>query len=199
MYCKDNMTVKGKVIIVSAPSGAGKTTIVRHLLSCPFNLKFSVSATSRKPRANETDGTDYFFLSEEQFRHRIRNGDFLEWEEVYPGIYYGTLRSEVYRLRDDGYNVIFDVDVVGGLDLKEIFQTDALAIFVSPPSIDDLDERLKARSTETAEKIAMRVAKAESEMKFAPRFDVILLNDLLDKVLAKAEQITKEFLFNENE
>lgn len=192
------MIGKGKVIIVSAPSGAGKTTIVRHLLSLPLNLKFSVSATSRKPRIDEKDGIDYFFLSEEQFRSKIQNGEFLEWEEVYPGIYYGTLRSEVYRLLDEGWNVIFDVDVVGGLDLKEIFKKDALAVFVSPPSIDDLDDRLKARSTETAEKIAMRMAKAESEMQFASRFDVILLNDVLDKVLAKAAQITREFLFSEH-
>jgi guanylate kinase len=183
-----------KLIIVSAPSGAGKTTIVRHLLSQPFNLAFSVSATSRKPRFNEKEGVDYYFLSTEVFRHRIECNEFLEWEEVYPGIFYGTLRNEVNRLLEEGKNVIFDVDVVGGLDLKEIYKARACAVFVSPPSLEALKERLLARSTETPEKIAMRLAKAASEMEFARKFDVILVNDNLDMALKDAEHLAKEFL-----
>jgi guanylate kinase len=183
-----------KLIIVSAPSGAGKTTIVRHLLAQPFNLGFSVSATSRKPRINEKEGIDYFFLPEEEFRQKIDQNEFLEWEEVYSGIFYGTLRKEVERLLHNGRNVIFDVDVVGGLDLKAIFENDALAIFVAPPSLDALKERLKARSTETEEKIAVRLAKAASEMEFAPKFDVILVNDNLDVALKEVGRIVEEFL-----
>jgi guanylate kinase len=187
--------MNGKLIIVSAPSGAGKTTIVRHLLAKPFNLEFSVSATSRSPRGKERNGVDYYFLSEGEFRQKIQRDEFLEWEEVYSGILYGTLKSEVNRLLGNGRNVIFDVDVVGGLDLKAIYATRALAIFVSPPSLDALRARLTDRSTESEDKIAVRLAKAESEMEFAPRFDVILVNDILEEVIAKAEQIVKEFLF----
>jgi guanylate kinase len=192
------MKRKGKLIIVSAPSGAGKTTIVRHLLSQLFNQAFSVSATSRKPRFNEKEGVDYYFLSAEEFRHRIECKEFLEWEEVYPGIFYGTLRNEVIRLLEEGKNVIFDVDVVGGLDLKAIYKTRALAIFVSPPSLEALRERLMARSTETPEKIAIRMAKAASEMEFAQKFDVILVNDNLDVALEEAEHLVKEFLNQQN-
>jgi guanylate kinase len=187
--------VHGKLIIVSAPSGAGKTTIVRHLLSLDLNLAFSVSATSRQPRSGEKEGVDYYFFSVEEFRNCINNDAFLEWEEVYTGIFYGTLKKEVNRLLENGRNVIFDVDVVGGLDLKEIYGENALAIFVSPPSIDVLRVRLKSRSTESEEKIAVRIAKAAAEMEFAPKFDVILVNDVLEDALLQAERITKHFLY----
>jgi guanylate kinase len=192
------MKRKGKLIIVSAPSGAGKTTIVRHLLSFPFNLAFSVSATCRKPRSNEKEGIDYYFLSAEEFKRRIECKEFLEWEEVYPGIFYGTLKKEIDRLLENGRNVIFDVDVVGGLDLKAIYKTGALAIFVSPPTLETLRERLIARSSETPEKIAVRLAKAASEMEFAQKFDVILVNDKLDVALKEAEHLVKEFLNPQN-
>jgi guanylate kinase len=191
---KSTERIQNKLIIVSAPSGAGKTTIVKHLLSQALNLGFSVSATSRKPRSNEKEGIDYYYISDEEFKRRIENEEFLEWEEVYPGILYGTLRNEVNRLLRNGKNVIFDVDVVGGLDLKEIYQTRALAIFVSPPSLVTLRERLMARSTETPEKIAIRVAKAASEMKFARNFDVILVNDNLNVARKEAEHLVMEFL-----
>jgi guanylate kinase len=186
---------KGKLIIFSAPSGAGKTTIVRHLLTRPFNLAFSVSATSRTPRINEKEGLDYYFLSAEEFRKRIEQDEFVEWEEVYSGIFYGTLRAEIERLLKNGKNVIFDVDVVGGLDLKAIYGEEALAVFVAPPSLETLSERLKARSTETQERIAVRLAKAASEMEYATRFDVILVNDNLEVALVEAERITGNFLF----
>jgi guanylate kinase len=191
---KSTERIQNKLIIVSAPSGAGKTTIFKHLLSQALNLGFSVSATSRKPRSNEKEGIDYYYISDEEFKRRIENEEFLEWEEVYPGILYGTLRNEVNRLLRNGKNVIFDVDVVGGLDLKEIYQTRALAIFVSPPSLVTLRERLMARSTETPEKIAIRVAKAASEMKFARNFDVILVNDNLNVARKEAEHLVMEFL-----
>jgi guanylate kinase len=191
---KSTERIQNKLIIVSAPSGAGKTTIVKHLLSQALNLGFSVSATSRKPRSNEKEGIDYYYISDEEFKRRIENEEFLEWEEVYPGILYGTLRNEVNRLLRNEKNVIFDVDVVGGLDLKEIYQTRALAIFVSPPSLVTLRERLMARSTETPEKIAIRVAKAASEMKFARNFDVILVNDNLNVARKEAEHLVMEFL-----
>jgi guanylate kinase len=163
--------MKGKLIIFSAPSGAGKTTIVRHLLEKNLNLEFSVSATSRAPRPNETNGKDYYFLTEKEFKQKIENNEFLEWEEVYKGIYYGSLKSEVERIRNLGKNVIFDVDVVGGLNIKKFYGDEALAIFVQPPSVEELRKRLISRSTETEEKIQMRIAKAEHELSFAKQFD----------------------------
>lgn len=185
---------ENKLIIVSAPSGAGKTTIVRHLLSLPLPLSFSVSATSRAPRTGEEDGRDYYFLTPEEFKNKADAGEFLEWEEVYPGTCYGTLKSEVDRIWALGKGVVFDVDVVGGLNIKRIFGEKALAVFVQPPSVEVLHQRLRGRSTESEEKIATRIAKAEYEMSFAPRFDVILVNDKLDAALAEAEAIVTSFL-----
>jgi len=189
--------MKGKLIIVSAPSGAGKTTIVRHLLAQDLNLSFSVSATTRSPRVNEKDGVDYYFLTEEEFRRKIDREEFLEWEEVYPGIIYGTLHGEVLRLLEQGRNVIFDVDVIGGLDLKAIFREEALAVFIAPPSIEILEKRLRMRSTDTEEKIKVRIAKAAGEMAYAPQFDVVLVNDDLALAMAEAEKMVSNFLLTE--
>lgn len=186
--------MKGKLIIFSAPSGSGKTTIVRHLLSKGFNLGFSVSATSRLPRGNEQHGTDYYFLSPEEFRKKIEGGEFLEWEEVYPGKYYGTLKSEVERLRNLGVHVVFDVDVVGGCNIKTFYGEEALSVFIQPPSVAALEERLRARSTDSEEVMSTRLAKAAYELTFAPRFDVVLINDQLDKALLEAEQIVTRFI-----
>ena len=186
--------MKGKLLIFSAPSGAGKTTIVKHLLQKDFDLNFSVSATSREPRTGETHGKDYFFLSEKDFREKIENEEFLEWEEVYKGIFYGTLKSEVERIRNSGKNVIFDVDVVGGLNIKKHYGDDALAVFVQPPSVEELKKRLRNRSTESEEKINMRIAKAEKELSYASRFDVIIINDKLDSALKIVESRVAEFL-----
>ncbi|KAF0238784.1 MAG: guanylate [Prolixibacteraceae bacterium] len=186
--------MKGKLIIFSAPSGAGKTTIVRHLLKRNLKLEFSVSATSRTPRPNETNGKDYYFLSEEEFKKKITNSEFLEWEEVYNGIFYGSLKSEVERIRNNGKNVIFDVDVVGGLDIKKIYGDEALAIFVQPPSIEELRKRLISRSTETEEKIQVRIAKAEHELRFASQFDKLVTNNDLAQACKEAEVVIRQFL-----
>lgn len=191
--------MKGKLIIFSAPSGAGKTTIVKHLLQKDFGLEFSVSATSRQPRSGETDGKDYYFLSESEFREKIKNDEFLEWEEVYNGNFYGTLKSEVERIRNAGKHVIFDVDVVGALNIKKFYGGEALAVFVQPPSVDELKNRLQNRSTESEEKIRMRVAKAEKELEFAGKFDVIIVNDDLPKALKEAEKIVAGFFSGKNE
>lgn len=167
---------------------------MRHLLKKNLNLEFSVSATSRAPRHNETHGKDYYFLSAEEFKKKITNGEFLEWEEVYKGVYYGSLKSEVERIRNHGKNVIFDVDVVGGLDIKKIYGDEARAIFVQPPSVDELLSRLQNRSTETEEKIQMRIAKAEQELSFASEFDVIITNNDLTQACKEAEIVIREFL-----
>lgn len=186
--------MKGKLIIFSAPSGAGKTTIVRQLLERGLNLEFSVSATSRPPRPNELHGRDYYFLTLDEFKNRVAAGDFLEWEEVYSDICYGTLKSEVNRICDAGKNVIFDVDVVGGLNIKRQFGEQALAIFVQPPSVEELLTRLKNRSTESEEKIAMRIAKAEHELSYAEKFDVIVVNDYLENAVIEAEKLVRNFI-----
>ncbi len=186
--------MKGKLIIFSAPSGAGKTTIVRQLLERGLNLEFSVSATSRSPRPNELHGRDYYFLTIEEFKNKVEAGDFLEWEEVYSGICYGTLKSEVDRICDAGKHVIFDVDVVGGLNIKRQFEEQALAIFVQPPSVEELRTRLKNRSTETEEKIAMRIAKAEHELSFADKFDVVVVNENIEKAVIEAEKLVHNFI-----
>jgi guanylate kinase len=186
--------MKGKLIIFSAPSGAGKTTIVRHLLNKNLNIEFSVSATSRNPRINETNGKDYYFLSENDFKEKVNAGHFLEWEEVYDGICYGTLKSEIDRIRSQGKNVIFDVDVIGGLNIKKLYGNEALAIFVQPPSIEELRKRLVSRSTETEEKIQMRIAKAEHELTFAKQFDVVVVNSNLEEAVANSEKLIRAFL-----
>ena len=180
----------GKLIVFSAPSGSGKTTIVRHLLKqAALNLEFSISAASRAPRGEEKDGVDYYFMDIKEFKRHIKNGDFLEWEEVYRDNFYGTLKSEVERIWAQGKNVIFDIDVVGGLRIKKKFPKETLAVFVKPPSVDELKIRLKNRKTESEEKINMRIAKASIEMATAPQFDFIIVNDELEKALKEAEKM----------
>jgi len=186
---------KGKLIIFSAPSGSGKTTLVHHLLKQPeLNLAFSISAASREKRSGEKNGKDYYFISPEEFKKKIENDEFVEWEEVYKNNFYGTLKEEVERLRNQGKNIIFDIDVKGGLNIKKQFPNDSLAVFVQPPSIEELIERLKNRKTETPEKIKMRIDKAEEELKFADKFDKIILNDNLEKAKQEAYNIVKNFL-----
>lgn len=186
--------MKGKLIIFSAPSGAGKTTIVKYLLGRDLGLEFSVSATSRIIRENEVDGKDYYFITADEFKRKVHNDEFLECEEVYPGIYYGTLKSEVERIRQKGNHVIFDVDVVGGCNIKKFYGVDALSVFVQPPSLEEVKNRLLARSTESEKVIATRMAKAKYEMTFARRFDVVLVNDKLEDALKEAEEIVRNFL-----
>ena len=184
----------GKAIIFSAPSGAGKTTIVKHLLQLDLGLEFSISACSRPPRSREVDGRDYYFMSVADFRKHIKQDEFLEWEEVYLDHYYGTLKTELDRIWNRQKHVVFDVDVVGGLNLKRYFGRKALAVFVQPPSIEILEQRLRDRSTDTEEKIRDRVAKAVSEMDYADQFDVIIVNNRLEDALNEAEKIVSEFL-----
>ncbi|MES2140494.1 MAG: guanylate kinase [Bacteroidota bacterium] len=184
----------GKLIIFSAPSGAGKTTIVHHLLEEFPQLEFSVSACSRPMRKGETHGVDYYFLSLDEFRQKISDNDFVEWEEVYKDNFYGTLKVEIERIWKKGMHVIFDVDVVGGLNLKNQFGDLALAVFVMPPSIQHLEMRLRSRETENDESIARRIGKAENELKTADLFDKIILNDKLENAFEEAEKIVSEFL-----
>lgn len=188
------MKTEGKLVIFSAPSGAGKTTIVRHLLKVFPQLEFSVSACSRAKRGHETNGVDYYFLSVEEFKKKIEANEFIEWEEVYKDNFYGTLKVEVERIWKKGMHVIFDVDVVGGLHLKNQFKDSALALFVMPPSIQHLESRLKMRETETPESIARRIGKAANELKTADLFDKIILNDNLEQAFAEAEKVVAEFL-----
>ena len=184
----------GKLIIFSAPSGSGKTTIVKYLLTKNLGLEFSVSACSRPQRPGEIHGKDYYFLSPTEFKERINANLFIEWEEVYKDNYYGTLKSEVERIWEKGNHVIFDVDVMGGLNLKKQFGKKALAVFVKAPSIKVIAERLKIRATESPESFARRIDKAEQEMETAMYFDITLLNDDLDIALKEAEQLVKEFI-----
>lgn len=185
----------GKLIIFSAPSGSGKTTIVRHLLEKPeLNLAFSVSATSRPRRAKEKQGEHYYFISISEFKRHIRNEDFLEWEEVYRDNFYGTLKTEIERLWAEGKNVIFDIDVAGGLRIKRKFPDATLAVFVKPPSVDELKIRLKKRSTESEDKINMRIAKASVELATAPQFDKIIKNYDLDTALEEAYDLVADFV-----
>lgn len=183
-----------KAIIFSAPSGAGKTTIVHHLLKVFPELCFSVSACSRKKRANEVDGKDYYFMGVEGFKSAIENGLFLEYEEVYKDNFYGTLKSEIERIWAMNKTVIFDVDVVGGLNLKKLFAEKALSVFVKAPSIEELERRLKSRQTESSEKIAIRIQKAKHEMAFEKEFDVALINVDLEHSLPEAEKLVRDFL-----
>jgi len=186
---------KGKLIVFSAPSGSGKTTIVRHLLGIDeLNLEFSISATSREPRAHEIHGTDYYFISLEEFKKHIKAEDFLEWEEVYRDNFYGTLKSEIDRIWAKGKNVIFDIDVAGGLRIKRRYPDETLAVFVKPPSIDELKIRLKKRSTESDDKINMRIAKASVELATAPQFDKIIKNYDLDEAKAEAYKLVRDFV-----
>ena len=189
--------MSGKAVIISAPSGAGKTTIVKHLLGIKeFKLAFSISACTRPIREGEMEGRDYFFLDVDRFKSMIDEGAFVEWEEVYKNSYYGTLKSEVERIWKMDHHVLFDVDVMGGINLKNKFRENALAIFVMPPSIEILKQRLEARGTESDEKIRNRLNKAALELKFARKFDVILLNDNLAEALSEAEQLVAGFLKN---
>ena len=185
---------EGKIIIISAPSGAGKTTIVRHLLSKCCEFAFSVSATTRKPRGNEVNGVDYFFLTVDDFKAKINNDEFLEWQEVYPDNFYGSLKSEVQKILNSGKNILFDVDVVGGSNIKKYYGDRALALFVQPPSISELEKRLMKRCTDKEEVIRERVAKAEKELAYAPLFDVIIVNDNLEHALKETEDRVKAFL-----
>ena len=186
---------KGKLIVFSAPSGSGKTTIVRHLLGLDYlNLEFSVSATSRERRGDEVDGKDYYFMSLKEFKSKIRNDEFLEWEEVYRDCFYGTLKSEVERIWAKGKHVIFDIDVAGGLRIKKKFPNETLAVFVKPPSVDELKIRLKKRKTESEAKINMRVAKASIELATAPQFDKIIKNIKLDAALLEAENLVAKYV-----
>lgn len=190
-----NTIKKGKLIVFSAPSGSGKTTIVRHLLKQEeLNLEFSISATSREKRGQEIDGKDYYFLDLKTFKNKIKNDEFLEWEEVYRDNFYGTLKSEIERIWAKGKNVIFDIDVSGGLRIKKKFPKETLAVFVKPPDLNELIIRLKERGEETPEKISMRVAKAPAELATAPLFDEIVLNKDLDKALKDAYTLVSNFI-----
>ncbi|WP_416446012.1 guanylate kinase [Leeuwenhoekiella sp. A16] len=189
------MKEEGKLIVFSAPSGSGKTTIVRHLLSKEdLKLDFSISATSREPRGHEKDGVDYYYLTLEEFKRRIKNDEFLEWEEVYRDNFYGTLKSEVERIWKKNRHVIFDIDVVGGLDIKKLYPERTLAVFVKPPSIEELKIRLKKRKTESDDRINMRIAKASVELATAPQFDYIIENNDLNTALAEAYQLVSDFV-----
>lgn len=183
-----------KAIIVAAPSGSGKTTIVKHLLKRIPQLKFSISATSRSKRARETDKKDYYFLTKDEMTERVRNGDFVEWEEVYSGSLYGTLKSEVERIWSDGDTIIFDVDVKGAINLKEYFRNQGLSIFISVKDIDDLEKRLRKRGTEDNESLKKRIEKVESEMVYQSKFDVVVTNDILEIAKQETEEIVRNFI-----
>ena len=184
----------GKLIIFSAPSGSGKSTIINYLLTQNLNLAFSISATSRPPRGTERDGVEYFFLSPEEFRRRIAGGEFLEYEEVYHDRFYGTLKSQVEKQLAAGQNVVFDVDVVGGCNIKKFYGDRALSVFIQPPSVEELRKRLVGRGTDTPEVIEDRVSKAAYEMSFAPKFDKIIVNDDLETAKAEALEVITQFL-----
>ncbi len=185
---------KGKLLIFSAPSGAGKTTIVRYLMGEIPSLEFSISAASRKPRPGERNGYDYYFLTAAEFKEKIQENAFVEWEEVYKNHFYGTLHSEVERIRNRGKHVVFDVDVKGGVNIKKQFGDDALAIFVKPPSVEELKKRLLGRATETEESLKKRLDRSVFELEFEDKFDVTLINDNLDKAKAEAMKLVKEFI-----
>ena len=185
---------KGKLLIFSAPSGSGKTTLVKHLMQHVDNLSFSISAASREKRGGEVNGKDYYFLTADEFRKKIANSEFVEWEEVYHDKFYGTLKSEVERIRNSGRNVVFDVDVVGGVNIKKLYGNDALAIFVMPPSIEALCERLEGRGTDNDDDIKTRMDKAEYELTFSDKFDEIIINDDLERAKKETVEIVERFL-----
>lgn len=190
--------MQGKIIIFSAPSGAGKTTIVKHLLSVNPNLSFSISACTRDKRGRtEVNGKDYYFITPEDFKKRIANDEFVEWEEVYEGAFYGTLKSEIERIWQSGKHAILDVDVKGGLSIKHFYKERALAVFVKPPSIEELANRLQARNTDSASSISSRVFKAKFEMEFEDQFDKVIVNDNLETAFIKAEKLVNDFLKSE--
>jgi guanylate kinase len=184
----------GKLIIFSAPSGSGKSTIINHLIKSGLDFKFSISATSRKPRGAERDGVEYYFLTPERFKEKIAAGEFVEYEEVYPDCFYGTLKSEIENKLEAGYDMLFDVDVVGGLNIKSFYGDKALAVFIQPPNVEALRSRLEKRSTDSLEMIEKRVAKAEWELEFAPKFDVVIVNDSIEKAQKETERVVREFL-----
>lgn len=185
---------KGKIIILSAPSGTGKSTIIAELMKDPsLRLEFSISATSRQPRGAEQNGREYYFLTPEEFDRKIEAGEFVEWEEVYHGTKYGTLRSEVERVVQNGHNLIMDIDVKGALNVKKQFGEEALAIFIMPPSVEELEKRLRSRNTDTEESIQKRLQKAEYELSFAPEFDTAVVNDNLHEAVELVEKKIKDF------
>ena len=184
----------GKLVIFSAPSGSGKTTIVRELLKSFPQFEFSISATSRKPRGQEQNGVDYYFMTKEEFRQRVERDEFVEWEEVYEGTCYGTLKSEMERIWSKGNVIIFDVDVMGGINLKKLFGEDACSMFIMPPSVEELERRLRGRGTDSEETILKRVAKAEFELSKAPEFDYTVVNDDLQVAIDEAKAIINNFL-----
>ena len=184
----------GKLIIFSAPSGSGKTTIVRELLKRFDRFEFSISATSRQPRGQEQDGVDYYFLTNDEFRSRVERNEFVEWEEVYAGTCYGTLKSEMERIWNKGNVIIFDVDVMGGINLKRLFGDDACSIFIMPPSVEELERRLRGRGTDSEEVIQKRIAKAEFEISKAPEFDNVVINDKLEDAVAEVTKIINDFI-----
>jgi len=183
-----------KAVIISAPSGAGKTTIVKHLLSVIPELEFSISACSRPKREKEADGKDYYFISADAFREKISRDEFIEWEEVYPGSYYGTLKSEMDRIWSEGKTPIFDVDVFGGINLKKYFGQTAMAVFIEPPSLTELEQRLRHRGTESEETLKTRLSKVEKELAHAGKFDKILVNDEISTASLKATELILNFL-----
>lgn len=184
----------GKLVIFSAPSGSGKTTIVRELLKRFPQFEFSISATSRQPRGVEQNGVDYYFLSSDEFRERVERGEFVEWEEVYAGTCYGTLRSEMERIWSKGNVIVFDVDVMGGINLKRLFADDACSIFIMPPSVEELERRLRGRGTDSEEVIRKRISKADFELSKAPEFDHVVVNDTLAEAVEEATHIIETFL-----
>jgi guanylate kinase len=185
---------QGKVLIFSAPSGSGKTTVVKHLLSVFSQLNFSISATTRAPRAGETHGKEYYFISQDEFERKIELGEFLEFEEVYAGLYYGTLHSEVERIWEQGKTVVFDVDVKGGLNIKKQLGKNALAVFLRPPSVEILMQRLRNRSTEVEHELQMRINKANEELSYESLYEVVIVNDILEKTLKESENIVRNFI-----
>jgi guanylate kinase len=186
---------KGKLIVFSAPSGAGKTSIVRYLLNKPeLRLSFSVSATSRPPRTGEKNGVDYYFITQDEFQKAIDKGEFVEWEEVYHGTYYGTYKKEIQRILNEGKNVIFDIDVVGGINIKKLYPEETMAVFVKPPSVKELEKRLRSRATDSEDKIAERIAKAGKELSYESQFDISIVNDDLQKAQEEAYKAVYNFI-----